>query len=217
MIGRHRPVEPDAFRILVEIHQLGARQDRRWFIQGERTLQSLDHLVQQPIALAYVALIALRSRDPPAALLKEAADRIRRLLNLPRTLRHRRSIAETFEIGTWTRWDDCLAYLKCRNLLAVSPIERDDLRYELTDQAIRWLDDSLSSMAESTAELGRIVERCVLLRMVFEPKVLNLPERLAETLREVGPRLTVYRQEEQLALEDDLISRLFQATFLEPL
>ncbi len=130
MIGRYRPVEQDALRVLTVVHQLGERpaaatpgSERRWLIDTESQLQHLDHLVRHPIDLTYVVFDQVRSRGSELeAHLGDLARRVRRILGASRRGRHRPSLLRPFDPGSWQRWDDALALLSCRGLLRVEPL-----------------------------------------------------------------------------------------------
>ncbi len=150
MIGRHRPVEQDAVRVLTVVDQLGRgaerpftwddartsdRSDSDRFVDTESQLQHLDHLVRHPIDLAYVLMDQVRSgldhsveaETDVDARFGELARRTRRLLGTTSSRkqtpgRHRPSLLRPFETGSWQRWDDVLAVLSCRGLLRVETL-----------------------------------------------------------------------------------------------
>ncbi len=218
MIGHKSPVAHDALRVLTIVHQLGAQPDGRWYIDTERQLQHLDHLVRNPASLAYVLMDQVRSRElserdtPP-----DLPARIRQLLGLSRPTRHRRLIAYSFESSTWKRWDDILAYLSCRDLLTVSLSAPDESRYELTEQTANWLETTVTSSSSGSAGRTPARQRCALLNATLPRQLLINPGHLTSYLEDAGSRLAAYQVAEQLDVEDDLIAHLFQATFLEPL
>ncbi len=220
MIGRDRPVELDALRILTIVHELGEQPreppaaEREWFIDTESQLQHLDHLIRHPIDLAYVLIDQVRSRGPeldarPAKL----ARRLRRLLGAPDRGRHRPHLLRPFDPGSWRRWDDVLAFLGCRGLLRIEqrPAGGGDLRYRLTAEGERRLRRSARPTPGS--------ERCELLRAVLPDRLLRPRSEpaLAAYLGETRARLDSYRRDEQIRPEDDLLGRLFQSTFREAL
>ena len=164
MIGRHRPVEQDAVRVLTLVDLLGQGPDEPpdpgeartidRFIDTESQLQHLDHLVRHPIDLAYVLMDQVRSGLDPSvetetdidARFGELALRTRRLLDTAPSRkqppgRHRPSLLRPFETGSWRRWDDALAVLSCRGLLRVETLSGNhagELRYRLTSAGARW-------------------------------------------------------------------------------
>ncbi len=227
MIGRESPIEYDALRVLLIVHQLGTRTSRRWTVDSEHLLQQLDHLVRHPIDLAFVVMDHIRHQPGTETAPRDLPARVRRLLDLPPRARHRRAIFSPFERGSWQRWDDVLAFLGCRDLLRISPLAPDDSRFELTERAVGWLETTVletaagSDAAESDAAgsdaLARELERCALLRTALPPRLLGGRGLLEPHLDGVRSRLTAYQSDEQLDVEDDLIAGLFQATFLEPL
>ncbi len=232
IIGRNRPVEHDAVRVLTVVHQLGEQSDERatrslrWFIDTESQLQHLDHLVRHPIDLAYVLMDQVRSRDADFEVrLTDLARRVRQLLGAPRRGRHRPSLLRPFDSGSWHRWDDSLALLGCRGLLRVEPLPGHDraageLRYRVTSGGARWLQDSVYPQQGDPATPGTSYrERCQLLRDVLPAGLLRprAQETLAPYLRQTAERLDGYRDDEQIRVEGDLLGRLFQSTFAEDL
>ena len=217
MIGNGRPVEQDALRILTIVHQLGERPDRRWFIDSEHLLRPLDHLVRHRIDLAHVLMDQVRARPSQLAPRRaELARRVRQLLAAPPQPHHRQAVLRPFEPGPWERLDDVLAYLGCRGLLQVESLPSHAVRFRLTDQADRWLRRSVYPAADGLAPCR---ERCALLRDVLDPDLLR-PEgepELDAYLQQIDRRLATLRREEQIPLEEDMLSRLFQISFLEPL
>lgn len=230
VIGRHRPLQQDALRILIVVHQLG-RPSRtvgiHSSVETEGHLQSLDHLVREPVDLAYVVMDQFSQqtalRDRRAGL----ARKVRGLLTAqdPRPIRGsrrdrglRRSRLEPFDPGTWERWDDVLAFLGCRGLLRVRPLPETprELGYLLTNGGATLLEEKIYPV-HPTASL--YVERCRLLREVVFSQHESYLGRAAlhSYLREVGQRLERYRRDEQISIEEDLLNHLFQATFGEPL
>ncbi len=255
MIGRHRPVEQDALRVLTVVHQLGeqpsadgAPAGRRWLIDTESHLQHLDHLARHPIDLAYVLLDQIRSRDSELEPgLRALAGRVRRLLDAPRRGHHRPNLLRPFDPGSWQRWDDALALLGCRGLLRVEllptateaaavgatptamapagdrngprragPLNDGELRYLVTARGARWLVESVYGRQPSLAPYR---ERCDLLRNLLPDRLLRPHSRaaLSTYLREFSRRLDTFSSDDQIQPEDDLLSRLFQATFSEVL
>ncbi len=250
MIGRYRPVEQDALRILTVVHQLGERpaapfsagSEHRWLIDTESQLQHLDHLVRHPIDLAYVLMDQVRSRGSELeSRLVDLAPRVRRILGVSRRGRHRPSLLRPFDPGSWQRWDDVLALLSCRGLLRVEPLpietssvetlpagERShgarndgpqyvgELRYVVTAEGARWLVESVYAQQPSLVPYR---ERCELLHAVLPDHLLRPRSRanLGAYLRETSRRLDTISSDEQIRPEDDLLSRLFQATFSEAL
>ncbi len=244
MIGRSRPVEQDAARVLTVVHQLGEQHDGstpagEWFIDTESQLQHLDHLVRHPIDLAYVLMDQVRSGldDPRATAaeigtrLGELAGRVRRLLGAAsgktadgkRRKRHRPSLLRPFETGSWQRWDDVLAVLGCRGLLRVEPAPGDggggELRYRLTTGGARWLRESVYPRQNEVNSTSTTRERCELLRDVLPARLLSPrpDDLLGPYLHDIAERLDTYRGDEQIRPEDDLLGRLFQSTFAEQL
>lgn len=202
MIGRHRPVEQDAVRVLTVVYQLGEEPDGHLadgrtaerFVDTESQLQHLDHLVNHPIDLAYVLMDQARSGFPPSdaseaevdARFGKLARRIRRLLDTTSSRkrsrgkarqRYRPSLLRPFEIGSWQRWDDVLAVLSCRGLLRVEPVpgEHDGaLRYRLTFEGARWLKESVyGPLSFGEAASANWQERCELLREVLPDRLLS--------------------------------------------
>ena len=202
IIGRYRPVEQDAVRVLTVIHQLGRQPADidRWFIDTESQLQNLDHLVRHPIDLAYLVIDQVRSRGTELeASLGDLARDIRQLLATPRRRRHRPSRLRPFDPGSWQRWDDILAVLGCRGLLRVEPLpvppssiavpsvdhgdlfteQGRELRYRLTADGARWLTESVYP-SQGDRKTPHIVasgspyrERCELLRAVLPDHLLR--------------------------------------------
>ncbi len=202
MIGRNRPVEQDAVRVLTVVHQLGEASDPpagegRWFIDTESQLQHLDHLVRHPIDLAYVLMDQARSSldrwhasgatgTELDARTADLAGRVRQLLGAaslrrganrkPRG-RHRPSLLRPFDPESWQRWDDVLALLGCRGLLCVEPLPDGDqgtgeLRYRVTSEGSRWLRDSIYPQQDGQAG-GIWRQRCDLLRAVLPARLLR--------------------------------------------
>ncbi len=244
IIGRHRPVEQGAVRVLTNVHQLGEQPSgaRRWFVDTESQLQHLDHLVRHPIDLAYVLMDQVRSRGAELETgLGDLAHRVRRLLGAPRRGRHRPNLLRPFDPGSWHRWDHALALLGCRGLLRVEPLAAGgpgegagELRYRVTSGGARWLRDSVypqpDDMAkpQASASGGRPPlstpgatsrERCQLLRDVLPARLLRpaLHGALDRYLRDTAQRLDAYRGDEQIRPGDDLLGRLFHSTFAEQL
>lgn len=216
VIGRRRPVEQDALRILTVVHQLGERPNRRWFIDHESQLQHFDHLVRHPIDLAYVLIDQFRQRpelDPRRA---DVARRIRQLLDTPSLPRRQRSLLRPFEPGSWKRWDDVLAYLDCRALMRTQLLADRGLRYRLTGRGARWLQESVYPSHRGS---GTYRERCELLRAVLPASLLQpaTAATLGADSSAIGRRLDAYRDEEHVGPEDDLLGHIFQATFREAL
>lgn len=213
MIGRRRPVEQDALRILTIVHQLGWRpageRGPRRCIDTENQLLALDHLVRRPVDLAYVLLLEARARPEPEP---QLARRVRHLVGATPTRRRRASL-RSFERASWVRCDDALALLGCRALLRVEVLPAvPDLRYLLTARGAAWLEETANPAADS---LAPIRERCRMLRRSLPAAVL---ERRGDTsletyLRRTGRRLAALRQEEQIHLEDDLVGHLFEEVF----
>ncbi len=230
VIGRHRPLQQDALRILIVVHQLGRRSRAAGIhssVETESHLQSLDHLVREPVDLAYVVMDQFSQqrelRDRRAGL----ARKVRGLLTPqdPRPVRsarrdreQRRSRREPFDPGAWERWDDVLAFLGCRGLLRVQPLPEKprELAYLLTTGGARLLEEKIYP-AHPTA--SPYVERCRLLsETVFRQRESHLGgAALHNDLREVGQRIEIYRRDEQISIEEDLLNHLFQATFGESL
>ncbi len=231
LIGRDRPAEQDAVRVLIVIHQLGeqpteASAKRGWFIDTESQLQHLDHLVRHPIDLAYVLMDQIRSGlagttgTELEARASDLAPRVRRLLGASRRGRHRPSLLRPFDPGSWCRWDDVLALLCCRGLLRVKPIPNGaqaagELRYRLTAAGAHWLRDAVyPQVADADWR-----ERCDLLRAVLPDHLLRPLSHatLGPYLHDTARRLDAYRNDEHVRPEDDLLGRLFQSTFAEEL
>ncbi len=240
MIGRYRPLEQDALRVLTIVHRLGEQPatppaEPEWRIDSESQLQHLDHLVRHPIDLAYVLIDQVRSRGAELAIPRaDLARRLRRLLGAPRSGRHRPHLLRPFDAGSWQRWDDVLAFAGCRGLLRVEPISAGKrpsagdsrqeeglgagihLRYRLTAEGARWLGQAVYPGGERLTSLR---ERCELLRTVLPDDLLRPRSQaaLAASLRATGERLEDYRRDEQIRPEDDLLGRLFRSTFREAL
>ena len=223
---RQRPVAQDALRLLTVVHLLGeqevehpaAADEGRWFIDTESRLLHLDHLVRHPIDLAYLLMDQVEARrDELDAELAELAAGARRLLATPRQPRRRPALLRPFEPASWLRWDDPLAYLGCLDLLRVEPLAGCDLRFRLTARGAAWLEHTVyPAAAESFAPIRA---RCELLRAILPAALLRSGDgaRLAAYLRQTHQRLDAYRLDERIQLEEDMLARLFQATFLEPL
>ncbi len=228
IIGRYRPLEQDALRLLTIVHQLGEQPpepppaESRWFVDTESQLQHLDHLVRHPIDLAYVAIDQVRSRGAELEIHRaDLARRLRRLLGAPQRGRHRPHLLRPFDPGAWQRWDDALAILGCRGLLRVEPRPAGDsgaadLRYRLTAEGNRWLGQAVYPEQELLAPLR---ERCELLRAMLPESLLKPrpPASLAAYLLDTAERLESYRRDEQVRPEGDLLGRLFHSTFREAL
>lgn len=217
-IGRRRPLEEDALRILTVVHQLGRPVRAAGFssrLDGESRLQHLDHLVRHPVDLAFALMLSVASTDRrrPAA-----AREVRSLLPVPPgdPNRPRALTLHRFDHGSWERWDDVWAYLGCRSLLRVRPDGEppSDLAYLLTDEAAAHLE----SLYLSEKGLAPYVERCRILgKHLPRPDREPMDGALDLDLPGLARRLDAYRREERLAAEEDLLSRLFQTTFGEPL
>jgi hypothetical protein len=228
-IGRQRPVEHDALRLLAVVHHLGepaAESGYRSRVAGEGRLQRLDHLVRHPADLAFVVLDRIDRHDGVARRRDELVPALRRLL--PEMERGAAEGVEEelageplhrFHPVAWERRDDVLAYLGCRDLLRIRPLPdaAGELGYLLPEGAAEWLDTEVYPPAADPAEgLGRLVERCRLLARVLggasDPAGSPDPEvaDLAGYLRQVDRRLEDFRREERVPFEEDLLSRFFR-------
>ena len=226
IIGRRRPVEQDALRVLTVVHRLGRQPaEDRWSIDTESQLRHLDHLVRHPIDLAYTVMDQVRERPALADQRRALARQVREVCQ-PRSLdspaRRRRCLPRPFDPGLWQRWDDVLAYLGCRDLLRIELLPASELRYLLTRRGAQWLrSDDSSPRAQTDAPYGPPSwrRRCDLLRDALPSRLLRPPTgaALGDTLIEIGRRLESIRQEEQIRLEEDLLANVFRTTFLEPL
>ena len=218
-IGRHRPIEDDALRILAVVHQLGEPSPEAGFnafVSGERHLQWLDHLVRRPIDLAFV-LIA--GHDPataggpkrPAALPRD----VRRLVAGERALqRLAGERLHRFQGGAWERWDDVWTFLGCRQLAEVRAGGEPalDLEYWLSDHGVRHLE----GLYASTTDFEPYRERCRVIQRHLADGTGG-PADLETITRVASHRLDDFRLEEQLTPEDDLLSRFFHRIFGEHL
>ncbi len=222
--GPPRPIEQDALRILTVVHQLGepgTTPEVRAAVDGERRLQALDHLVREPLDLAYVLMDRVAASPGGAARRAAVAELVRRLVDLPsgerrrgehrHGKRRRRAELHRFRPASWQRFDDALAFLGCRGLLRVEPLAgHRDLRYLLTERGAEQLERRIYPNETS---LKPYLERCKMVREL----VADGDSDLARTLRRVGERLEAYRGKEQIAIEDDLFERRFQSTLRETL
>lgn len=220
-IGRRRPVEHDALRILTIVHQLGEpvrSPGLRARVVSEARLQSLDHLVRQPVDLAYALIDHAReaaSRDRGARGSGLARD-VRRLLPAGRRSPLDGERLRPPHGPVWERWDDVLAYLGCRDLLRVRPERRNgsrQLAYLLTDAGADHLE---RTVYPKDAGVAPYLERCHLIRDHLLSDPLLDEADLPRHLREVGRRLEAFRRE-RLAPEEDLLRRWFRSAFGEPL
>ncbi len=217
MIGRGRPVEQDALRILTIIHQLGEHAEGAWWIDFESQLRSLDHLVRHEVDLAYVVMDQVRAVDSgPGSRRTELAKRVRQLLRSSGSSPIRPAALRPLGSGSWERLDDVLAFLTCRELLRVEPLAVPGTRYRLTTRADLWLRQSVYPDAAHRATSR---QRCALLRDILPADLLRPPDgpALESYLQQAGERLDDLRLEEQIRLEEDMLSRLFQIVFLESL
>ena len=217
MIGHHRPVDQDAVCVSTVVRQLGDQAaDDRWFIDTERRLQQLEHLVRHPVDLAYLVMHQVR-RDPElGARRSDLSRQVREVLGAQGRQKRRRPVHRPFAPGSWKRGDDALAHLACRDLLRIEPLPPKDLRYLLTVRGEQWLEESVYA---GTRDRHPYLRRCRLLRSALPDRLLGSrgAAPLDDDLRETGRHLESVRQEEQIRLEEDLLDRVFQATFLESL
>ncbi|MCG8454746.1 MAG: hypothetical protein MI919_00585, partial [Holophagales bacterium] len=140
ILGRPRPIEVDALRILVVTHRLGteprgepAARDFARVVEGEELLALLDQLVRRPITAVYLLLDLFRRRPELAGRRAEMARRVRQRLAVDRQrrqpARRRRpwkSAADAleesrrrhpFEPPRWRRLDAPVAFLSSRGLM----------------------------------------------------------------------------------------------------
>ena len=217
ILGRSRPIEQDALRLLTLVHQLGAppvEGDVRAVLTGEGHLLAADHLVRHPATLAFVLLDHLGRPSSPEARRAELLRRIRSLLHDDAshgTTQHH------FHFNAWERFDDALAFLACRGLLQIRPVagEPSTLAYRLPEAAAQRLEESIYPTEGS---LEPIRERCRLLadgllkeHRLADPDVAKLPD-----LSAVAARIEGFRHREQIAPEDNLLERFFHAASAGP-
>ncbi len=217
MIGHRSPVEQDAVCVSTVVHQLGEQTaDDRWFIDTERRLQHFEHLARHPVDLAYLVMHQIRERPELATQRSDLARRVRDILEAPTRPKQRRPAPRPFDPGSWKRADDTLAYLVCRDLMRIEPSGTNDLRYLLTTRGAHWLQDSVYA---GTPDRHPYRRRCRLLRTALPDGLIQAGSvvSLDDDLLETGRHLDSLRREEQIQLEEDLLERVFQTTFLESL
>lgn len=219
-IGRRRPVEEDALRVLTVVRELGEPASEEGFstcLLGELRLQQLDHLIRRPIELAFALIAAHAGPDADARVAP------RRRAELVRDVR--RMVAEgagerpdgqrlrRFDGGGWERWDDVWAFLGCRQLLEVRARggPGGGFAYWLTEAGAR----RLAGLYVSHPDLETYRRRCRSVRRHFLPKIAAGSAGSDDALGEVGRRLDHFRREHQLSAEDDLLERFFHSTFGE--
>lgn len=224
--GRPRTVELDAFRLAILVHTLGepGEGDVVARLEGERLAQQLDHLVRDPVALAFVVTDRVRAEgkgpeghDVPRRRVRQlVGDLVRRRgasVDLARPT-HR------FEPPTWHRWDNLLSVLTCRGMLHLevgSQGEHREVSYGLTALGAR----ELARQVAQNPSLEAVRERCRLLGDALVQPLRQAGElegeSLSRALDDLRERLERFRRDEQIGLEHDLLAHFFQKTFGEPL
>lgn len=223
---RPHTLELDALRLAILVHTLGepGEGDVVARIEGESLAQQLDHLVRDPVALAFVVTDRVRAEGQGA----EGHDVLRRRVRqLVGDLARRRGASvdlarpsHRFERPSWQRWDGMLSVLTCRGMLHLGVRrqgERHDVTYGLTSRGAR----ELARRIGQNPSLEALRERCRLLGDALVQPLRSAGELEGETLRQalddLQQRLEQLRSDEQLGLEDDLLAHFFQKTFGEPL
>jgi hypothetical protein len=216
ILGRARPIEQDALRLLTLVHQLGTpplETEFRAVLVGEELLLALDHLVRHPGILAFVLIDQLGQRPAPEPRQNNLIRRVGDLLGQRETAMER---VRGLQTGAWERWDDALAFLSCRGLLRVRPQVLEGRRPELS----YWLPETTAQELEEVIYLAEptllpIRERCRLLAegllkegVTTSPDAMRLPD-----LGALAARIEAFHHSEQIDPEDDTLKRLFHSTF----
>lgn len=234
LIGRRRPAEVDALRLAILIHQLGETDDdpqivRR--IDGESRLQSLDHLLRHPTTLAYVLIDQYGRRKDLAERRGTLVRRVRQLLanerqqHLPARRRRawqtrpdgKHSTAlHPFVPCRWQKLDDVLAFLGSRDLVRVSVRSRAGSRdallsYGLTHEAAELLERELYPKDRKSMLHSQLCGIITDLLPPFDDR------QWPSVLQKTEQHLDDFIREEQIPLEQDPLSVLFQVTFQEQL
>lgn len=215
ILGRARPIEQDALRLLTLVHQLGTsapEEEFRTVLVGEERLLALDHLMRNPGALAFVLIDQLGQRPAPRP---RQADLIRRIRDLLGQRGSQLVTGHAFPTGAWERWDDALAFLVCRELLRVRPWRQGEtgveLGYWLPEAAARQLEEAIYPSEPTLAtirERSRLLADALLKTAVTAaPDATRLP-----ALDVVAARIEAFRHSEQIDPEDDLLKRFFHFT-----
>ena len=230
LIGRRRPVEIDALRLAILVHQLGQEGDdavpRR--VRGESLLQVFDHLLRHPTTLAYVLMDHFARREDRLEERAIFARRVRRLLSNERQQhqpsRRRRPwqtrpdgpvdvTPRPFERPRWQRLDEPLALLAARDLLRVRVVmgEGPRLDYELTRPAADWLEGEIYPKDRNST---LYLELCSVI-------VDLLPERdgagWQRLMDEIRHNLDAFCRDERIPIEQDPLAVLFHHVFQEHL
>ena len=234
LIGRRRPAEIDALRLAILIHQLGESDDDPQIVRrldGEARLQSLDHLLRHPTTLAYVLIDQYGQQPDLSERRGTLVRRIRQLLANERQQHlpaRRRRAWQTRPDGQgstrlhpfvpcrWHKLDDVLAFLGSRDLVRVSvrtrPGSQDALlSYGLTPNAAELLERELYPKDRKSMLHLQLCGIITDLLPSFDAQ--QWPAVLQDTER----HLDEFVREEQIPLEQDPLSVLFQITFQEQL
>ncbi|MEM8993176.1 MAG: hypothetical protein AAGF23_00160 [Acidobacteriota bacterium] len=218
LIGRARPAEPDALRLLAVVHQLGEASGDAFLLRGEATLIQLEHLVTQPRLLAHL-LMHLHDLDPSWAPRATVSRRVRQLIELDerRSVRGRRrgTLGASLDFPDLARWrplDDALAAASMRGLLVVEVDGQDaELVYRLQPSGARLLDDHFYTEGHGAArqlEVSGVVRE-------FLPRWDGA--WIAEQLEDARESVSAFRYAEQIPLERSVLPEIFLVTFDERL
>lgn len=230
LIGRRRPVESDALRLAILVHQLGEPGDEPTpkRVQGEDLLQILDHLLRHPTTLAYVLMDQVARRRPGFEARGVFARRVRQLLSNERQqhqpTRRRRPwqtkpdgpvdlTLHPFTRPRWQRLDEPLTLLAARDLMRVRlrREERPLLSYELTARGVDWLESEIYPKdRNSTLYLQLCSIMLDLLPALDGPGWRDLMD-------EIRHHLDAFRRDERLPVEQDPLAVLFHHVFQEHL
>lgn len=239
IVGRPRPIEVDASRLLVVVDQLGepteaVREsgDLVAEVIGEARLRLLDHLVRHPVTLAYL-LIDAYGRRPRAETRAATARRVRQLLANQRQqrqpLRRRRPWHSTTDAleerrrrhpiltSDWQPLDDALAFLALRDLLRVRAATAESgvaVGYGVTRRGRAFLDQEVYG---DDRHAGLVLELCEVLRELLPSLELDDGEDLGVLLEKVARRSLSFRRDAQIPTERDSLPELFRSTFRERL
>lgn len=217
LIGRPRPAESDALRLLAVVHQLGDETSVGWRLRGEETLLQLEHLVQHPRLLAHL-LMHLFDLDPAWAPQRATVSRrVRQLIELDerRGVRTRRwgTLGVSLDFPPLARWrllDDALASAAIRGLLQVE-MDGAELVYVVQPAGVRLLEDHFYTEGRDAArqlEVGGVVRE-------FLPRWDG--PWLAAQLEEARESVAAFRYAEQIPLERSVLPEIFLVTFDERL
>ena len=230
LIGRRRPVEIDALRLAILVHQLGEPGDdeapRR--VHGEDLLQILDHLLRHPTTLAYVVMDQVARRRPGFEARGVFARRVRQLLSNERQqhqpTRRRRPwqtkpdgpvdlTLHPFVRPRWQRLDEPLVLLTTRGLMRVRLVqgERPQLSYELTSRAAEWLDGEIYPKDRNST---LYLQLCSIMLDLLP--ALDGPGWRA-LMDEIRHNLDAFCRDERLPVEQDPLTVLFHHVFQEHL